>query len=70
MRVRLQSLMASPLFVGRPGDIVDVAEGVARAWIVGGYAESLEIIKPEQLAEEPASGPNSNTRKRRSSNNR
>jgi hypothetical protein len=70
MRVRLQSLIACPTFVGRPGDIIDVAEGVARAWVMGGYAESLEITKPEQLAEESSSGTVSNTRRRRSSNNR
>jgi hypothetical protein len=70
MRVRLQSLIACPTFVGRPGDIIDVAEGVARAWVMGGYAESLEVVQPEQLAEDTSSGTNSNTRRRRSSNNR
>ena len=70
MRVRLQSLIACPTFVGRPGDIIDVAEGVARAWVMGGYAESLEVVQPEQLAEDKPSGTNIGKKRSRNSHNR
>lgn len=59
MRVKMITLAAEPGGVYRPGQIVDLDDGTARAFIAGGYAKAVPVgspsaPQPEAAAIEPA----------------
>ena len=70
MKVRMLKIAAGPEWSGRPGQVVEVKDDVARLLVKGGYAVFVDppkAIKPEEVREKAIPAIKIETRKKKGS---